>query len=277
LPDQLSRFGPSASSDSSQGESLHKYYKKDARRTSTNKETFEHEVGHRHHERILFWRAEQERERQTSKKLARNTKDVLGAHYRVNCDGMFDVLKTKNASKASRMKEVTQYVQKILLPHSATCEILLYGRCRHNGTLYRGINKKSKGFKNEWHDWVNVHWTQWGPLPIPARIITFVHIQLKEGECLTDPVLDNSSFYLSGVYALVHAIPESLYETPVPELGGFTEDGGTYLAHQCTRLIYKSGLATERSGRAAIYLVHVETMFCGPLVAVPYDLNDVMG
>jgi hypothetical protein len=277
----LLRFGPSLSTDSSPGESLHKFYKDDGDHTQRNGTTFEYEVGCRHHERIVLCRANQDIDTSPGE---RSSHSVVGCHFRVDRDGMFDAMTTSCPHPAAAtwvdvqlMNEVTQYVQTNLLPHSSTGEVLLYGRCHHNGTLFHGRNLVTKATTEMWQDWVNVCWAQWGNLSIPSRIVTFIKINFKGGQCATDPLVEGSSYGLSGVYAIVHAVPQSLYEQPETGTDNSAEDGSSFLAHQSTRLIYKSGLATNSGDRPDLFLVHVDTMFRGPAVAVPYDIEDANG
>jgi hypothetical protein len=274
--DDLWRIGPSLSTDSSPGETLHKSYKTFGLRTQRQKMTFEYEVGCRHHERIVLNRAKQDL---PEGEPPQPNRSVLGCHFRVDRDGMFDVTGTSRATwyDLRLMEEVTSYVQRNLLPFCSTENVFLYGRCRHRDILYHGMNKVTKAAQDQWRDWVYVHWPEWGSLPIPSRIVTFIEIVLKEGETVTDPLVTGTSYGNSGVYALVHAVPQSLYERPEAGNGSIMEDGSTFLAHQSTRIVHKSGLATNTEERPDLFLVHVDSMFRRPAVAVPYDIEDPNG
>jgi hypothetical protein len=92
---------------------------------------------------------------------------------------------------------------------------------------------------------------------------------------ITDHLVEGSSFDQSGAYAIVHAVPRSLYEEPDTAHDDSAEDGSSYLAHQSSRLVYKSGFATSSVGVPDLFLVHVDNMFLGPAVAVPCDIDDV--
>ena len=65
---------------------------------------------------------------------------------------------------------------------------------------------------------------------------------------ITDHLVEGSSFDQSGAYAIVHAVPQSLYEEPDTAHDDSAEDGSSYLAHQSSRLVYKSGFATSSVG-----------------------------
>ena len=60
LPDDLNWFGPSYSSDSSAGESMHKEFKKDANHTQKNSATFDSQIAKNHSESHAIHRANRE-------------------------------------------------------------------------------------------------------------------------------------------------------------------------------------------------------------------------
>ena len=280
--DDLLRYGPSPSVDSSPGEGNHKTYKSDAERTQRSVSTFEEQVAERRHEGLVLGRARQDMQVENSSCALNMDEEAvapLGRHFIVNHNSAMMDQRGKMHTVAQwrdsvLMKEVTEYLQEHILAKTPSFSVEIVGRCKVGGLLYHALPcfRKNPSTQFGWHDWVRVRWPEWGPEAIPARIAAFVDITLKEGATICDPQLDNMIFEHSSMYALVQALPHSLYEHT-------EEQEGPVRAHLSTRLVYKSGFAMQsaRSHRPQLYLVHVESMFEGPIAAVPYDLQDPDG
>ena len=274
LADDLERFGPSPSTDSSYGESHHKVHKSNAQRTQRTLETFEYQVAARHHESHILRRATQDMSVVPEVVVAHCDHRVTpkGRHFIVNREGMFDQ-RTRPHTLATwpdsvLQKQVTAYLQEHIIDNTATHSVEIVGRCKVGQILYHA-QPCHKG--RPWHDWVHVHWPCWGDEPIPALIVAFVALQLHRGAWVSDPNVEGQLFEKSGMYALVHALPESLHEHAIEE--------GAVRAHLSTRLVYKSSIAmkSDKSNQPQLYLVHVESMFKGPIAAVPYNIEDPNG
>ncbi len=280
--EDLLRYGPSPSVDSSPGEGNHKTYKSDAERTQRNVSTFEEQVACRRHEGQVLGRARQDMLTQNSlgtDGIEEEAVTALGRHFIVSHDSaMMDrrgrVVGLARWKDSVLMREVTEYLQEHVLAKTPDLSVEIIGRCKVRGILYHAMPcyREDPSTAFGWHDWVLVCWPEWGPDAIPARIAAFVDVTLKEGAKMSDPMLDNMTFEHSGIYALVQALPHSLYEHT-------EEHDGPVRAHLSTRLVYKSGFAMQsaRSSRPQLYLVHVESMFGGPIAAVPYDLQQPDG
>lgn len=104
--------------------------------------------------------------------------------------------------------------------------------------------------------------------------MTFLDLSISDSVYVADPFNPSHRYVNSGVYALVESLPESLYVIPQDD----DDDGDNYLAHQCTRLVYKSGVSIDvETNQPSLYLVEVSTMFVEPCVAVPYNPNQPDG
>jgi len=174
------------------------------------------------------------------------------------------------------MNSVEAYITRNIAPSLGDVPIRLFKQCNVHGNFYRAdpLYQPDVSTKFGWHDWVQVHWAEWGSDTIPSQVVAFLELTIPPGIALKDPLVDDTAYSESGIYALVHALPESLNVDPQDA----EEDGTNYLSHKHSRLVYKSGLCVnEVSGTPELYLVHADTMFKGDCVAVPYDPFDTDG
>jgi len=267
----MERFGPATSYDSSHGESMHKEFKADAKRTLRNGKSFKEQLGKCHHERLVLRRSLMSG--QDQKDSPKGT-CLPWANHCIYNNG---ILQSPHAKKklhqwhnSQMMKSVEAYIQKNIASRLADTPIRLFKQCTVHGNLYRAdpLYQPDLSTQFGWHDWVLVHWPEWGSDPIPSRIVSFLELNIPPGTVLHDPLVDESAYSEPGIYALVHALPESLNEDPQDS----DADGDNYLSHKYSRLVYKSGICVnETSGHPELYLVHAESMFKGVCVAVPYD------
>ena len=285
LAEDLKRFGPATSYDSSAGESNHKLYKSDCKRTSRNTDSSEFQVGHRQHERYVMARdAYEQRPPTINDPPAQHLSEISPRGLYLLCDkeGLWDPKRGRKTIPARRwpdlslMLSVEAFIWNHLQSALRCGDICVHSSCRVGDTLYRAdpFWKADASTKFGWHDWAFVSWPAWSSHPFPARIVCFLELQIDASSPIVDPADDQRQFTNGGIYALVQAPPQSLYECPQDG-----EDGENYLAHQCTRLIYKSGLSTDSQTppQPVLYLVEVSTMFVEPCVAVPYDLENPDG
>ena len=134
LSDDVSRFGPSNSSDSSAGESMHKGFKEDANHTQKNSATFDSQIAKNHSDSQAINRANREVNPPSPLDAAGDDDFAvaIGLHFYVGKDGMFEVDSKKPTSKSQQMASwvnitlmasVTRYVQDYILPND--CIMLL--------------------------------------------------------------------------------------------------------------------------------------------------------
>ena len=154
LSDDLNQFGPSYSSDSSAGESMHKGFKEDANHTQKNSATFDSQIAKNHSESHAINRAN--REVHPPSLMACNPLPLDAAgdddfavairiHFYVDKDGMFEVDCKKHVSKTKQMASwvninlmasVTRHVQEFILPFVPNDHVLLLTQATVNRTLY---------------------------------------------------------------------------------------------------------------------------------------------
>jgi len=285
--EDLERFGPASSYDSSHGESMHREFKADATRTARNGETFEEAVGKRHHERTVVRRSramlKADKGSLTALESLHDSSTgpcIVRGNFCVYASGCFRSPLPKKPRKewhdTKLMKSVEDYIGRIIRPTTGESPIRLFKQCTVNGNLYRAdpLYQPDVSTKFGWHDWVHVHWSEWGEDTIPSRIMTFLELVVPPGNQLHDPLVDGATYSESGIYALVHALPEALNQDPQDARA----DGDNYLSHQCSRLVYKSGICVNPDkGTPELYLVHVASMFKGVCVAVPFDPTNTDG
>ena len=151
----LNRFGPSYSSDSSAGESMHKGFKQDANHTQKNSATFDSQIVKNHSEIYAINRANREvhpLSLVTGNPLPLDIAGddgiavAIGLQFYVDKDGMFEVDHKKSASKSKQMasqvyinlmSSVTRHVQEFILPFVPDDCVMLLTQATVYGTLYQ--------------------------------------------------------------------------------------------------------------------------------------------
>jgi hypothetical protein len=193
LSTDLLKFGPSSSTDSSAGESMHKDYKDDARRTQKNTGTLDKQTAKNHADSHAIDRAI--RELNPPKSLVGmedgngqaedaggiQESNSKGVHFYLDKDGMFDVFKKPSPSSKGPcvaswgdpllLRDVRYFLKKKVLPGVQSGRILLKTQATVGGTLYRA----DPGAPTPRHDWVNIGWGI-GHGIVPARIMIFLDL-----------------------------------------------------------------------------------------------------
>lgn len=292
LPNDLLRFGPSSSADSSAGESMHKDFKDDARRTQKNSQLLDMQTAKNHSHTNAISRAVREMNPPASMIGACDNSGDLsesnsssiakGTHYYVDDEGMFVVHKKASKKPANwfdktLQADVTEFLQKKVLPGMDGDRIVLKTQAKVGGILYRA----DPGAVPPRHDWVNVQWSG-GHGEIPGRIMVFVDLPANtiiSGISLNDhDVLEVDD---EGVFAIITTLERSLYSPPNPKNLPNKND---QLAHEASKLMYwaeivythrevRRGTVREQVSVPIIYLVNVSATFLSPVIAVPFNLD----
>ena len=304
--DDMARFGPAMSWDSSTGESNHKDIKEPARHTQRNTREFEKQTAVRHQEDLAIDRAH----RQLHPPLSQiGAKGVLvtgttrphvlrGANYYVD-----DQCVMFNSQASSGRKEPTvavwpdsrlqSRVLDLIVEHILPC-VPKTGRVKlstelkvADGTIYRANPSYGK-MKQPWHDWADINWvcatTESGWESIPGRLVIYIDIEeWEEGASPRhDGLLEVTGI---GQYVLVESLIENLYVTPtkVEEYlpHAYPEGLKNYLAHPVCSLVYWSQFEMEvldgdnvyNELVPKLYVISVDHMQ-SPRIVVPFDVTD---
>ena len=275
------RFGPSYSSDSSCCEKNHKSTKAAARQTQKNSETFDVQTARSDDKlRVLdrgvrelrggvpsIFNSPQGPDAPTPVKLE-------GPHYYVCADGCFDYQPTgKKDRKFSQwpkkdlLDHVTRFLQEKVLPAVCEDQLKLLTCAKVGGDIYRADPSYKRTHGHGRHDWVNFPWRdEENPsgqaLTVPNRIITFLDLNRL---CHPIPLDDQDEIDDPGYYALVQSAPYNL-----------DKHADEVQAHQSSHLISKCDLCLDqppRMKRPTLYLVKVSE-FESPALAIPFDPSD---
>ena len=299
--DDILRFGPLYSSDSSAGESMHKVFKDDARHTQKNTESFDMQTATRNAESHAIHRAIREREtlkpvptqhKTTTIPLIKENSDTVpscmaqGAKWFVDRSGMFVINNKKSLPtvkptpaswiKTDLMVQVTDFINEFVLPFVPCGRVVLKSEVRVNGILYRadpGCEGRAR------HDWVNVQWSG-SHGEVPGQIISLLDLSdvivtpSSEHSKAVAPTASAIATSGQGVYAIIVSAEQNLYTQPDQRKRHGLLD---YKAHQATGIMYWSEIEHTPIGKKItpqLHLVNCADTFVSPVIAVPYDLSD---
>ena len=263
--DDIRRFGPPMSWDSSTGESNHKQMKDPAKRTQQNTKTFDIQTASRYTENLLIDRAVRSEDPPESMLSvtptlagAEHPEKLRGYNYRVDSNGI--MLQQHNSRSKPWVKaswpdralqiRVTNLIVSTVLPHVPSGTVKLYTELKwtDDGTIFRANPSYGKG-KEPWHDWAVIDWEpnqDEVTSLIPGRLVVFIEVDDFEND---DKVSPNEYFPIEGVgtYMVVESLIESIYADPPTKCPGLSN----YLAHDVCSIVYWSKFELEDSAVSA--------------------------
>ena len=299
--DDITRFGPPMSWDSSTGESNHKQMKDPAKRTQQNTKTFDIQTASRYTENLLIGRAVRYADPPESMLSvtptlagAEHPEKLRGYNYTVDSDGI--MLQQHNSRSKPWVEaswpdqalqiRVTDLIVSTVLPHVPSGKVKLYTELKwtDDGTIFRANPSYGK-CKEPWHDWAVIDWE-----PdqddvtslIPGRLMVFIEVEDFEKN---DTVTPNEYFPIEGVgkYVVVESLIESIYADPPTKCPGIAN----YLAHDVCSIVYWSKFELEDSSVSADTEIPVSQVpvlrivptdvIHDPTVVIPYDLDQPNG
>ena len=288
------RFGPPMSFDSSTGESNHKQIKGSARQTQRNTKTFEQQTAGRVVDNLLIERAYRQlcppsslvSDNSLPEQLVSAAPYLTGATYHVSDKGLFRNKKQSSSTKNPDqllMGQITEFLTRHILPNlrkGARVQLFTqYKKSKKEKTIYRA--DPSYGSTNKaWHDWALIDW-DWNLtkrrdiVKIPARLMIYFKISCP----ITKPIrLDYCVISQPGTYVILQSLVESLYAKE-PQGSLLSERVQSmygklpnYLAHQSSSLIYWSCVEMGEDSHPLLRVCSVDSIH-SPVVAVPYDLD----
>jgi hypothetical protein len=289
--DDIKRFGPATSWDSSTGESNHIGLKGAARNTQKNTKKFEVQTAQRYHENHVIATAHSllkapstETQCDVDILQTKSVSHLIGKSYYISDGYLFNSIgRMVNWRDSDMQKRVLNLVRDVITPNvKAGSKIWLYTRYQteQNNTLFRAHPGYDQG-ESHWHDWANIEWEPKKnnkKSTIPARLSIFFRIESWiPGRRSNTPWFQITS---NGDYAIASSLIESIYTGPTTNVVALTHnriktDTENYLAHQGSELIYWSCLETS------IELPHSELSriipvcaIVGSCIAVPFDLTE---
>ena len=253
--EDMLRFGPSTSYDSSFCESMHKVYKLDARRTQKRTDdSFQYQTAKRSCERIAIecgMRAIRAKENRNKQRVPTVSEVKV---------------------RGSRLRIPTEATQ----PGQCIGETLPWNdwRALSNLHLDREVAVCSVAdvhgflFRAEWwidrYDWAYVHWEEFGN--VVARFKCFFN--LEHGEtCLCAPT--GTTYEGPGCFALAEAFTQDYTRAPPDDSSDVN-----FQAHSASALLYRMELAHVGASECQLFVVDLGTMVKGPAAVVPFDLTD---
>jgi hypothetical protein len=285
----MKRYGPATSWDSSTGESNHVGFKGAARKTQKNTSQFDEQTAIRCHENLVIERAllllkpttELIGVADPDENQPTNKHRLRGRSFYVWLGNLYDETGTLSTWSDYEMQErVLALFRDEITPNVITgAKIWLYTefRMEHDDILFRANPGISKGSR---HDWANIEWEPFGRNKnsvIPGRISVFFTITNwisgRSSKAAFFPITGN------GDYAIVSSLIEGIYVTPtnVVDLshGRITDKYPNYRAHQGSELIFWSCLETTSKPplveKSCIVPITAVVSTC---IAVPFDLSD---
>ena len=301
----MSRFGPAMSWDSSTGESNHKEIKEPARHTQRNTRAFEQQTAVRHHEDLAIDRAHRHLHPPMSQigastEVAGTAKSNVfrGAKYYVDEKKVMFNSQAKWSRKKPTVavwtdSQLQNRVLDLIVNHILPCvpsgKVTLWTELKADGTLYRANPSYGK-LQQPWHDWADFSWDLMDGTPgcesesIPGRLVVYIDIDgWKEGSSIEhDGLIEISGV---GKYVFVESLIENLYEHPtnaekyVPE--ACPEGLPNYLAHPVCSLVYWSHFEMEALDESVVdkvlvpklRVLNVDSMEA-PRIVVPFNVFD---
>jgi len=245
------RFGPSTGYDSSFCESMHKVYKKDARRTQRRLDaSFQFQTATRSCERIAIACG-------MRSILAREAPPIKTMIH-VRIFGKNSVIMTQHTTRNQMTRALPfldwQYLRKLGLER----DINVFPLAEIRGVLYRAEWTKGR------FDWAYVRWETFGQ-SVVSRFKCF--FELREGERIHCHHAD-IEYLQPGMYGLVEAFRQDYNVAPPDD-----ESIDNYQAHTATSLIYRMDLARDAFDTPQLFLVDLGRMVDGPAAVVPFDLS----
>ena len=303
--DDIMRFGPPSSWDSSTGESNHKEMKDPGRHTQQNTINFDIQTAKRFTKNAAIRRAIY-RENPPDSFLNEDTSDIdddqdtmgfTGYNYIVTQDGATYVMLQKNPISRTKQwvpanwpdkslqSRVLRIIVDMVLPHVPSRSVKLFTQMKWigDGTIFRANPSYGKSGKS-WHDWANINWD---PVSknvldvIPGRLIVYIE--------LDDFFLDTTStfppyFFIDsvGTYAIIESLIESIFANPPTKCTQF-DSLTDYYVHPSCNIVYWSSIEqedtsnhTEVNNAAKLFVVPTKYISSAQIV-VPYDLDNPDG
>lgn len=293
----LLRFGPASSFDSSAGESMHKTYKDNARRTQKNTKTLDKQTAANHSVSTLLDRAMRDIHPTSTPSTTSSCSTIAkGAQWIATMDGIFDITKKQppsNTSTSTNFRQPAVWADSIVqslsedllkqkvLPGVPNKSVILKSQATVDGILYRA----DPGAKSHRHDWVNVQWVDYDL--IPARIIAFVELPAKSiltgnTSVETERFKRVQQFQSHTLMAIVQSLQAGLYGEPNQRNQKYIHKN--YLANQNSKLVRWSeichtskttriGNVVEKNEVSILYLIPVVASFRSPVIAIPYNIT----
>ena len=300
--DDIRRFGPPMSWDSSTGESNHKEMKDPGRHTQQNTTNFDIQTAKRFTENAAIRRAIY-REKPPPSLLQsvtpvsdytiEHTMVFAGFNYVVTQDGMMQ----KNSTSRTKpwvpaiwpdrklQLRVLQFIQSTVLPHVPSGSIKVYTelKWKDDGTIFRA-NPSYGQSGDSWHDWANIDWdpdsTDVADV-IPGRLIVYIQFD----DFFLNPTYTLPDFFFidcAGTYAVIESLIESIFAFPPTKCTQF-KNLPDYFVHPSCNIVYWSSIEQEDQSNQAsnynaakLYVVPTNYIVSSQIV-VPYDLDNPDG
>ena len=300
--EDIRRFGPPMSWDSSTGESNHKDMKDPGRHTQQNTINFDMQTAKRFAENTAIRRAIYRENPPQSmltnvsshSHVARQTRmSYSGFNYVVTKDGMTEknpISRTKpwipaNWPNSALQLRVLQLIWTNVLPHvpSGSMKVFTKLKWQDDGTIFRANPSYGKSGQS-WHDWAEIDWDPESNNEanvIPGRLIVFMQLDdFDLDTAFTAP----EYFFIdgAGTYAVIESLIESIYAVPPTKCMQYL-NLRDYFAHPYCNIVYWSSIEQEHNSNCAsinnaakLYVVPTNRIIATQIV-IPYDLDNPDG